>query len=182
MLTCIVGVTYSAENTANKLSVEERLQRLEDRETIRELLIEYGRFLDSGDLLAYSKLFANDGVWEGGIGTAKGPEAIHDMLEKVFSVMDRGQYGNASHIISDVMIEVDGEEATSWSRWTWIVEGKEGRPVLQRTGHYEDILIRENGFWKFKHRLTVTELPTAQKDTDSGVFRTDYRTHGLNSD
>ena len=38
--------------------VETRLQALEDKEQIAQLLIDYGRYLDSRDLAAYAALFA----------------------------------------------------------------------------------------------------------------------------
>jgi hypothetical protein len=156
-------------------SVEERFRAIEDRETIEELLITYGRLLDQQDLRGYSRLFATNGVWEGGIGSATGPQEIYEMLDAVFSRTERGQYGNSYHLMSDIIIDVDGDTATSWSRWTWVVEGEDGKPMPQRSGHYEDALVRENGEWKFQRRLTVTELPTAAKDTEAAIWRRDHR-------
>ena len=144
---------------------------------IEELLITYARFLDKEDLVGYSNLFASDGVWEGGIGSAKGPADILAMLQAVFARTTRGQYGNSYHIMSDIIIDVDGDTASSRSRWTWMVEGENGNPVPQRSGHYEDTLVRENGEWKFKYRLTVTELPTAEKDKDAAIWRKDHRSN-----
>jgi hypothetical protein len=177
-MTLALGLTTNGAlgQTANaSLSLEQQLRRIQDRETIEELLITYGRFLDKQDLVGYSNLFAKDGVWEGGIGSAKGPKEIREMLEAVFGRTARGQYDNSYHIMSDIIIDVDGDAATSWSRWTWIVEGEDGKPVPQRSGHYEDKMVRESGEWKFQHRLTVTELPTAAKDTEASIFRKDHR-------
>src|ERR1039458_7938001 len=54
-------------------SMAARIQRLEDIEEIRNLLTDYGRFLDAHDLVAYSNLFAKEGEWVGGFGTGQGP-------------------------------------------------------------------------------------------------------------
>ena len=170
-----MATVTSAQSKSATESVEQRFQRIEDRETIEELLITYGRLLDKQDLRGYSNLFAADGVWEGGIGSAKGPAEIFQMLDTVFSRTPRGEYGNSYHIMSDIIIDVDGDTASSWSRWTWIVEGEDGKPVPQRSGHYEDTLVREKGEWKFKYRLTVTELPTAEKDKEAAIWRRDHR-------
>ena len=164
-----------AQRAAAPVSMEERLQRIEDREAIEELLITYGRYLDKEDLAGYSALFASDGVWEGGIGSARGPREILTMLETVFGRTTPGQYGASYHLMSDIVIDVDGDTATSWSRWTWVVESEDGKPVPQRSGHYEDTLVRENGEWKFSHRLTVTELPTPEKDSEAAIWRKDHR-------
>lgn len=174
----VLSVTIARFANANgsaSASIEARVKKLEDREAIRDLLIEYGRDLDSEDLRGYSRLFAKDGVWDGNVGKATGPEEIYTMLKKVFSKVPPGKYGNSFHIMSSISIQVHGDTADSWSRWTWFVQGDDGKPVAQRSGHYEDTLVREQGQWKFKYRLTVTELPTASKDSESAVWRTDYR-------
>jgi hypothetical protein len=152
-----------------------RIQSIEDRQSILDVLVRYGRLLDEKDLVGYSNLFADDGVWEGGIGSATGPDGIQDMLETVFGRVDPGQYGADYHIMSDFEIDVSGDTATSWSRWTWVIEGENGKPVPQRSGHYEDKLVRLGGEWKFKYRLTVTELPTPEKDSESQLLRSDHR-------
>jgi len=169
------GERFANAHDSAATSLESRLKNLEDREAIRELLIEYGRDLDKEDLRAYSSLFAKDGVWEGGIGKATGPDGIYEMLKKVLSKVPPGKYGNSFHIMSSMDIQVHGDTAEAWSRWTWFVQGADGKPVAQRSGHYEDTLAREQGQWKFKYRLTVTELPTAKEDSESSVWRTDYR-------
>ena len=63
-------------------SLAARVQRLEDIEEIRTVLLDYGRFLDSRDFAAYSRLFAKDGEWVGGFGTVQGPAAIQAFMEK----------------------------------------------------------------------------------------------------
>jgi hypothetical protein len=131
--------------------------------------------LDAKDLSGYSQLFAREGVWEGGIGSAKGPDEIYQMLDTVYSREGADEFANSYHIMSDVIIAVDGDTATSWSRWTWLVESADGKPTGQRSGHYEDRLVREDGEWKFQHRLTITELPTPEMDAEAELFRRDHR-------
>jgi hypothetical protein len=156
-------------------TLKAQMQRLLDREAIENLLVKYARLLDEQDLVGYSKLFAADGVWEGGIGSAKGPAEIQGMLERVYGRVEPGRFGSSYHLMSDFVIDVNGDAATSWSRWTWVVEGAEGTPIIQRSGHYQDKLVRAGGQWLFKHRLTVTELPTPQKDKEARIFRRDHR-------
>ena len=175
---CLLGVGSPAigdDDPAAAASLEARLQRLEDREAIRDLLVTYGHLLDEKDLAGYSKLFAEDGVWEGGIGSATGPAGVYAMLDKVYKRVEPGSFGNDYHIMSDFIINVDGNTATSRSNWTWIIEGETGTPVASRSGHYEDILVKVDGVWKFKHRLTVTELPMPEKDVQREIFRKDHR-------
>jgi hypothetical protein len=137
---------------------EARLQRLEDVQAIHTLLVRYGRTLDKRDFEAYGALFAQDGSWKGGMGTATGPGAIAKMVAAGFDRMDPALYQNSYHAMTSFDVEVDGDTATAWSRWTWVVVGDSGKPQTERAGHYEDTLVRERGEWKFKSRQAFTEI------------------------
>ena len=63
----------SISPSAAQASLAARVQILEDKEEIRNLLIDYGRLLDARDFAGYSRLFAKDGEWSGGFGTTQGP-------------------------------------------------------------------------------------------------------------
>jgi len=134
-----------------------RLQRLEDVEEIRILLLDYGRLLDSRDLPGYSRLFAKDGEWVGGFGSAKGPEAILAFMQK--NLGTGPNRNNSFHILSNFKIEVKGDTATAWSRWTFITPSADGKPVISQAGRYDDILVREDGHWKFKRRSASNDIP-----------------------
>lgn len=138
-------------------STAARLQRLEDIEEIRTLLLNYGRFLDSRDLAAYSRLFAKDGEWVGGFGSAKGPAGIQAFMEK--NLGTGPNRGNTFHILSNFVIDVRGDAATAWSRWTFVTPGADGKPVISQAGRYEDTLVREDGRWKFKRRVAANDIP-----------------------
>ncbi len=134
-----------------------RIQRLEDIEEIRTLLLDYGRLLDARNLPAYSRLFAKDGEWVGGFGSAKGPAAIQAFMEK--NLGTGPNRGNTYHILSNFIIDVKGDKATAWSRWTYITPTADGKPVINQGGHYDDTLVRENGHWKFLRRVASTDIP-----------------------
>ena len=82
---------------------------------IQGVLLDYGRFLDARDFAGYSRLFAKDGEWVGGFGTVQGPAAIQAFMEKQITGPNRG---NTFHILSNFKIDVHGDTATAWSRWT----------------------------------------------------------------
>ncbi len=116
-----------------------RVQRLEDIEAIRTVLLDYGRFLDARDFAAYSRLFAKDGEWVGGFGTMQGPEAIQTFMEKQIAGPNRG---NTFHILSNFEIDVHGDTATAWSRWTFVTPGADKKPVIAQAGRYDDTFSR----------------------------------------
>jgi ketosteroid isomerase-like protein len=154
MVSCALLTPVFAQNNA---SLGARIQKLEDVEEIRLLLTDYGRFLDARDLVAYSKLFAKDGEWVGGFGSAKGPEAILAFMQKNLGTAPNR--ANNYHILSNFEIDVQGDTATAWSRWAFIVPAADGKPSLAQGGRYQDKLVRENGHWKFLRREAFNDLP-----------------------
>ena len=62
------------------VSIEARLQALEDRDAIRALLAEYRRALDEKDFEAYADLFGDDGEFVTGGRTFRGRAEILAML------------------------------------------------------------------------------------------------------
>lgn len=137
-------------------SLAARVQRLEDLEEIRTVLLDYGRFLDARDFAAYSRLFAKDGEWVGGFGTVQGPAAIQAFMEKNLPGPNRG---NTFHILSNFEIEVHGDTATARSRWTFVTPGADKKPALSQAGRYDDTLVRENGHWRFRRRTASNDIP-----------------------
>jgi uncharacterized protein (TIGR02246 family) len=135
-------------------SVSTRLQRFEDKEEIQNLLLDYGRSLNSRDFAAYSALFSKDGEWVGGFGSVTGPANIKTFMEK-----NMGTQPNVAknyHLLSNFVITVNGDTATAWSRWAFVVPGERGAAIAQ-AGRYDDTLVRENGHWRFKRRVASND-------------------------
>jgi hypothetical protein len=158
----VVGLAWlcvalgSISPSAAQASLAARVQLLEDKEEIRNLLIDYGRLLDARDFAGYSRLFAKDGEWSGGFGTTQGPAAIQAFMEKNIPGPNTG---HTYHILSNFEIQVHGDTATAWSRWAYVTPGPDQKPVIAQGGSYDDTLVRENGHWKFKRRVASNDLP-----------------------
>ena len=148
------GVSFVNSASAQASSVEARLKQLEDKEQIAQVLIDYGRHLDSRDLAAYASLFATDGEWVGGFGSVKGRSEIKAFMEK--SLGTGPNRGNSYHIMSNFTIAVKGDTGTAWSRWTFVMPGASGATIAQ-AGRYDDTFVREDGVWKFKKRVASND-------------------------
>lgn len=133
--------------------------QLADIENIRMLLMRYGRLLDDRKLEDYSRLFAREGEWTGGFGGAKGPANILAMMNKAFASFPSDPGNRNYHILTNVMIDLDGDHAKAWSRWTFMVPGPDKKPSAMVAGRYEDDLIREDGQWKFLRRVVISDIP-----------------------
>jgi hypothetical protein len=141
-------------------TIDERLRHLEDLEEIRALLTAYGTLLDQRDLAGYAALFSRQGRWTGPyIGAAEGPAAIRALMAEKLDTLAGTERAGAHHIMSNMTITIEAQAAKAWSRWTYIVPGEQRKPSLALSGHYDDVLIREDGRWKFKSRVVSGDLP-----------------------
>ncbi len=146
---------------AQKPTIESRLQKLEDMEEIRTLLLDYGRTLDSRDLKAYANLFAKDGEWIGGFGSTKGRAELLVFMQK--NIGTAPNTGKTYHLLTNFFIAVNGNTATANSRWSYVVGTADKKPVLEHSGRYEDTIVREDGKWKFQKRVVLNDLPPVQQ-------------------
>jgi uncharacterized protein (TIGR02246 family) len=148
----VVAITVLGAVSAGAASAPASIQRVEDQLAIERLLKEYGRTLDNRDFAAYAALFARDGEWKGALGSYRGPAAIQAAMEKIFkdAAADIPK-GSNFHVMSNFIIDVQGNRATAHSTFIFYKLNK-SVPEAAVAGRYEDILIRENGAWRFLQR------------------------------
>ncbi len=141
-------------------SLASRVQRLEDTKQIHDLLIRYGLMLDGKDFKGYSELFSKDAVWIGGFGAHRTPAGIEAMLVKYMGPAAPGTRNKDNfHLLTNEIIEVDGDRAKAVSKLIFYIKSPEGRPTPQMAGHYDDEFVRENGQWKFSKRVVQADIP-----------------------
>jgi ketosteroid isomerase-like protein len=143
-------------------SVAERLARLEDLEAIRRLFQDYRRHLDHKDFRAYADLFAAEGEFVAGPDgsiRAKGPAAIFDLVDGMRGSLLTDQGGDDLHVAVNEVIELDGDRATAFSTWVYILRAEGDLPEVAKVGHYQDVLTREGGRWKFLRREAPMDIP-----------------------
>ena len=139
----------------------QRLQALEVREAIRQLLIDYGRTIDSRDFGGFADLFTADADYGGGGpgGMSHGPEAIRAGLEKNFQQNPSGVSGPNFHVFYNESIQVDGDTATAVSKGAFVIQAEGNRPEMLILATYHDSLVRDGGRWKFKRRELQPDIP-----------------------
>ncbi|MBN2243665.1 MAG: nuclear transport factor 2 family protein [Acidobacteria bacterium] len=146
--------------------IGQRLKDLEDREEIRRLLIDYGRFLDRRDFESFALLFAeNEGEWVGGMGKARGRDAIRRLMEETIGTGTAKDAPGSYHLFTNDRIDLDGDRAVASTRWIFVVQNGAGRPEPFYLGHYEDTLARENGKWRFLRRVAYSDIPRENPET-----------------
>jgi len=161
----LVLSAFAAPARADEASLEARLRAVEDEKAIRDVMVQYGQYLDTLDFKAYSELFAREGTWSGNTTAykpVKGPAEIRATMEKAFGERkyDPEHITNV-HLVTNVKIDVAGDRATGWSRWTVVTANEKDEPFVRLTGVYEDVFIREDGHWKFLSRVARRAIAPA---------------------
>ncbi len=150
------------------------VQELLAKQAIRDVLSRYCRGLDRMDKeMAYAVWHPDGTAFYDGIFEGTGHGFI-DWVWEAHAAMERH-----SHQITNVLIELDGERATSESYVTvvlWTLPDAEGRQLeLVGRGRYLDRWQRRDGVWAIEHRIHLLDLsssfPLDRADVSEGSSR-----------
>jgi ketosteroid isomerase-like protein len=145
-----------------KLSLDQRLRKVEDELAIRRILIDYAAFLDGRDYDKYAALFTPDAEWANPTGSHKGQAAIKQMLSGTLGPALAPNVANY-HIITNPRIDISGDTAKATSRYLFVMRDAKGTPTPSLAGIYTDDLVRLNGQWKIKRRYADNVMPTPEE-------------------
>lgn len=146
----------------SRMTLEDRVRRLEDRAELAELVARYGLVMDNRDVAAMPELFTADArVWSAdGVMDARGLPAVTDMFRGRFEVL-----GPSNHFTHDRIVEFDPDDP---DRATGLVSShaemqRRGQPMLAAI-RYHDRYRRDGGRWKFSERglSFMYYVPTAE--------------------
>jgi uncharacterized protein (TIGR02246 family) len=135
-----------------------RVQILEDREDIRALILAYGTAHDHRDYRTFAALFAKEGEWVGGLGSARGPEAIFELMDRTIGHDPKPNGSGTYHVMTNDQIVIDGDRASATTKWIYLTPNEDNAPRMVFLGHYDDQFIRENGEWKFLRREAPVDI------------------------
>jgi ketosteroid isomerase-like protein len=141
--------------------LRERLQRLEDLEAIRRLYVDYGRYLDDCDPVAYASLFARDAKLRlGPVLRADGREEIERGAARMLGELAAGEEKHSVHLIDTPRIALSGDTASGECVWAAIGRGADGAAPSILVGRHVDQLVREDGVWRFSLRRGFMDVGT----------------------
>ena len=137
-------------------SLTQRLQALEDREAIRDLIARYGPLADRGDAAGVAALWAEDGRYTiHGFGTATGHSEIAALIEG--TTHQQLMADGCAHLLGPVALELLGDHAIAVGhsivlRWTGAqfeaARVAANRWELRRTASGWRVTLRENALLK----------------------------------
>jgi uncharacterized protein (TIGR02246 family) len=158
-----IGLATRPARAADLESIAARVQVLEDREAIRALILAYGQAHDHRDYRTFASLFASQGEWVGGLGSAKGPQAIFELMDRTIGHKPQPNGSGTYHVMTNDQIVIDGDRASATTKWIYITPGDDNAPRLVFLGHYDDQFLRENGAWKFLRREAPADIPAGPR-------------------
>ena len=127
---------------------------MDDVEAIRMLVASYGERIDTGDLDGVAALF-RDGTWISGTRRLDGADAVRAVYDDV--ILYAGLPGTR-HVMSDVVVDVDGDAATSRCSFT-VFQARPDFPLQAvLVGRYHDSFVRADGAWRFRTRTIHADL------------------------
>ena len=123
---------------------------LEEKDAIREVLAAYCFRLDGGQFDEMGALFTEDGVWDTAFGAGTGRAGIAALARDIRA---RGGHDRPRgiHLVTNIVIELDGETATVRSNWTVVTNSSDG-PKIGSGGGYLDHMVKQGGRWLFRRR------------------------------
>ncbi|MFE0026788.1 nuclear transport factor 2 family protein [Amycolatopsis sp. NPDC059021] len=149
----------AASNETNEerlAKLEARLNVLEGREAIREILYRYARGADRCDLALFKSCYWPDGTdvhWFFN-GNA------HEFADYVIPLL--AEISNSQHSISNPIIDLHGDRAFVECQWYVVhhipLEDGTDRYIDQQSeGRYLDVFENRGGEWRILHRQVVIE-------------------------
>jgi len=128
---------------------------IEDRLAINDLFVRYTTALDAGDVDTIVGCFTEDGSLESPtVGTYSGRAAIREFAVRFARFREGGS--QLQHVISNLAVKVDGNQATATCYLLNIIT-RNGESELLAPGRYECRLEKIDGEWLFKHRLVILD-------------------------
>ncbi len=146
--------------TSVDTSIERRLDQVESRFAIEELLAAYAHGFDREDPDLLRTIWHEDAAFDLGdpFGSYTGIDSIIAAAEGFW-----GQMPWMNHWMATPSIKIDGDTATASMGVDCMVEDKDQGPVAIG-GTYEDRFERRDGVWKFSGRKFIIHYFTPVKD------------------
>lgn len=121
---------------------------MDDYEAIREVVALWAYAFDQGDVDGWLACWTPDGtLHRAGGGTVSGHADLADYLSAF--------PGRGRHVVTNSMIEVDGDRATHRA-YVQYFDRKAPHPLVM-FGTYDDELVRQAGSWRFSRRRATSD-------------------------
>lgn len=125
---------------------------------IERLVYQYAAFLDAGDFDALGQLLDSASLTYLPLGkTMQGGGAIATHYKNTIIVYPDTGTPCTSHHVSNLMVDVDGNKASSNALFTAWQCFADTPPIMLAMGRYSDRFTRVEGVWQFNERRVLPQ-------------------------
>jgi ketosteroid isomerase-like protein len=140
-----------AEGRLKMASIEERLQAVEDRLEIYNVISAYGPAVDGCNLEAMGRVYAEHGVYD--VRDYRYMDGLAEIRDMMNGVGHRTLTGSgAAHVGTLPHVELDGDRAIA-TNYSIILGRKAGEPVMLRLNISRIYLSRGPDGWRIDRRI-----------------------------
>jgi ketosteroid isomerase-like protein len=148
-----------------------------DRIAIEDLVTRYYQHFGSADAAAqFGTYYTEDAVFDVNGIVANGREAIEALYADTGDDPSAPAAQGIFHmIISNPVIDVNGDTATARFTWTGVLNSAIGAPpTISEQGREYDLLVRQGGQWKIKKRVVIADSGLPERYRATYQPRLDY--------
>jgi len=180
-LAAVGGIALGALAGCDRVTVRETTppteqQALFDRIAIEDLITRYYAHLGTDDAGAFGDYYTEDAVFDVNGVVSTGREAIEALYTNMDEEGDSVTEGGVFHmVLSNPVIEVDGDRATATFLWTGILNpDPTAPPQVAEHGREYDRLVRQDGQWLIEKRVVIADSALPERFAASYQPRLDY--------
>ncbi len=152
--------------------------KLVDRIAIEDLVTRYYANFGKQDAADdFGAFYTEDAVFDVNGIVSQGREAIEKFYADSAEEPDAPATKGTFHMmISNPVIDVNGDTATAEFMWTGVINGTlEGPPALLEQGREYDLLVRQDGQWRIKKRVVIADSGLPERYKATYEPRMDYK-------
>ena len=155
----------SVESLAAQVeALTRQLADLQDRQAIRDVVVNYARSMDRLDRDLFLTTYHEDAVVDYGVFVG-GRDAFYDWAAERAS---RDWYAT-HHLVGNHTVELDGDVAHAETYFIGSSLMKKGNPFTMYGGRYVDRLVKEDGKWSIACRVLLTDWALPAIPVDNGA-------------
>lgn len=162
----------AAEGGSDPVGIE-----LADRIAIEDMVTRYyGNFGKQDAADDFGAFYTEDAVFDVNGIVSTGREAIEAFYTDTGDDEEAPAAQGTFHMmISNPVIDVDGDTATASFMWTGVMNtGIQERPVLWEQGREYDLLVKQDGEWRIKKRVVIADSGLPERYMATYQPRMDY--------
>jgi len=185
-LAAVGGMAVGALAGCDGVTVRDTTPPTEQQEMFDRIAIEdmvtryYGNFGKQDAAEAFGTFYTEDAVFDVNGIVSTGREAIEAFYVESGNEEDApAALGTFHMMISNPIIDVDGDTATARFMWTGVMNtGIQERPQLFEQGREYDLLVKQDGEWRIKKRVVIADSGLPERYMATYEPRLDYDISG----